>query len=456
MYDRDAKAENKEQLERLLVAIERLAETHAKDRKGEDNSNKELLDWLKKNGDSRSVRDVPTSDDRADALRTTQRRTNAIGGDGEQSLDATTVNRVNSIFKALQGDLGGFQRTISSIANWGERATKIVNNLQSITPDTTEGEINLKQAKKELLGKLSSEKGGSDGLKEYFKQLSPDPERIEFHRQWMTYDEAVKQATKEKEDALLKRVRSLPRKQAEDNGLLVPPPPGSNTSPIDGTGLAKIVTTAVIGARLATVGTIEGNRQYQMLDAGLATNYAMFNQKQLLTDMKYARNISPSLRQLLDSEGGLQSTLEPIKSLGATFSNNALSGITQAFDIMLTPVSALSKEINGASNKTKGMWEEVVDKASLFATVGSTVGGIAGLLTGGVGGAIRGAALGGAIGAGFGGVSGAGLELVTERRRKELDKIIGDPNDKSKRGMIGTFANDLVSLPLCPPRRFVP
>ncbi|HQR07038.1 MAG TPA: hypothetical protein PLN21_09460 [Gemmatales bacterium] len=462
MYDRDVKAENKEQLDRLVQAIERLAEIHAKDREGEDNSNKELLDWLKKNNE-RTVKEVPASDDRAEVLKTV-RRTNAAGGDGAQELDYSTISRINSMFRALQGDLGGFQRTIVSAVTWDERATKIVNNLQSITPGTTEGEITLKQAKKDLLGKLTSEKGGSEGLKEYFNQLAPDPQRIEYHRQWMSYDEAMEEAAQEKEDEILKRAKSQPRKK-DDNGLLVPPPPGSSTG-MDVASLAKVATTVALTAAPIVAGkminamansTIEGNRQYQMLNANLATDYAMFNQKNLITDMKYARNISPAMQQLLQSEAAFNSTMEPIKSLGTSMSSSVLSGAVDAFELLAKPISAVAKAINGTDNKAKALQEEAMNKAGLGSVLGAIGGGIAGFFAGGPLGAIGGAAWGAGFGAAGGAAIGIAGEAIGEARKKELDRIIGnDPNDTSKKGMIGMFANELVTSPICPPRKFVP
>lgn len=463
MYDRDVKAENKETLDRLVQAIERLAEIHAKDRKGEDNGNKELLDWLKKNNGT-AVKEVPASDDRADVLKTTRSRIGSAAGDGAQGLDYTTINRINSMFRALQGDLGGFQRTIASAVTWGQRATKIVESLKSVTPGTTEGEITLKQAKQELLSKLTSQKGGSDGLKEYFDQLQPDPQRIEYHRQWMTYDEALKQATNEKEDALLKRARSQPRKQAEDNGLLVPPPPGTSKG-VDVASLTRIATTVALTAAPIVAGkminslansTIEGNRPYQMLNANLATDYAMFNQKNLITDMRYARNISPAMQQLLQSEAAFKSTMEPIKSLGTSMSASVLSGAVDAFDLLTKPVSAVAKAINEANNTTKGLQDEALNKAGAGAFLGALGGGIAGFFAGGPFGAIAGAAWGAGAGAAGGAAIGIAGEAIGQARKNELDRIMGDPNDLSKKGMIGTFASDLLTRPLAPPRKFIP
>jgi len=484
MYDRDVKAENKETLDRLVQAIERLAEIHAKDRKGEDNGNKELLDWLKKNNgnkelldwlkknngnkelldwlkknnDGRATREVPTSDDRADVLRTTRGRISAAGGGtGIDELDAS-VSRINSMFRAMQGDMGGFQKSLVSSLKWGERASELAKAfVKAPAEEFSQAEVSLKEAKKMLLNRVTTEKGGSEGMAEYFKQLSPDAERIEFHRKWMPYDEAVKQATQEKEEELLKRVRAEPRKRNENNGLAVPPPPGAEAAnSVTGSQLAKIVTTTLIGARMATVGTIEYNRRFQNFDGVLATDYAMFEQGNLLRDMRHAKKIAPSVQKLLESETNFRDTMAPLKELGSNFYNTALSGANRGIDILMTPISKLAKVINNSSNRMKGLWDETVEGAATGSTIGSILGGVIGFAMGGVKGAVRGAIVGGAWGVGIGAAEGFGTELLTERRRKELDRIIGDPDDKSKKGMIGTFANDLLSRPLAPPRKFIP
>jgi hypothetical protein len=462
MYDRDVKAENKEQLDRLVQAIERLAEIHAKDRKGEDGSNKELLDWLKRNGNDRGVKEVPASDDRAEVLKTT-RRGGSAGGDGAQELDFQTINRINSAFRALQGDLGGFQRTISSAVTWGERASKVAASLSQVTAEFDPSKTTLKQAKSDLLSQLTGERGGSAGLAEYFKQLSPDTDRIEYHRQHMPYDEAVKQATREKEEALLKRARSKLVEKKEDNGLLVPPPPGSSAG-MDVASLAKIATTVALTAAPIVAGkmihslatsTIEGNRPFQMLNANLATDYAMFEQGNLLTNMRYARNISPAIQQLLQSESAFKSTLEPIRSLGTSMSSSLLSGAVDAFDLLTKPISAVAKAINSADNTTKALQEEAGRGAGLGSALGAILGGGAGLITAGPVGAFFGALYGAGAGAAGGAAIGIAGEAIGKARKEELDRITGDEKDLSRKGMIATFADDLVRVPLCPPQRFI-
>ncbi|HQR41582.1 MAG TPA: hypothetical protein PLX97_02835 [Gemmatales bacterium] len=464
MYQRDVSAELKEEIGRLAVALDRLAEVHAKDRGVKDEAARETLEWLKRNG-AKDIKEVPASDDRADELKTSyvRRGVSPAGGLGDSGgIDFTTINRLNSAFRALQGDVGGFQRTLAAASHWGSKAMGLAEKLQESTSSDSTKPLNLKQAKINTINKLLDEKGLSAGIAEYFNTAGPRVSDIEESRKYMGYDEALKEAQKKSDERLLSKAKQAAKPAPpKDNGLLVPPPPGTISGGLDVAALAKIATTtALIAAPIvagkmiqaSAMSQIEGARPFQMLDAGLATSFAMYDQKNLVTKMRQARGISSSMDQLLGSEARFQETLEPIKTAASNAWSSFTSGGVDLLNTLLKPISWLAKG-DRKSNRDRALDQQAWNGASIGAWIGGAIGGLGGLFFGGVG-AIPGAMWGAAAGGGIGFATGGFEEMITERRKKELDKIIGD--GQKHKGMIDIFAMELENKGVCPPRKFVP
>jgi hypothetical protein len=463
MYDRDKKVENAETLERLLIAMDRLIEVVSK-----EESSKAILDSLKDKG-AKDVKTVPTSDVRADDIKI-NRPSSSSGraGSGVADINYSTINRLNTAFRALQGDLGAFQKTLMNSVVWGNKAQALATKVAGYSAEQISPIKSYKQAERWFLDKHEKGEGGLAGAyKSLGDRLAPDGEKLfEFLKQGFDPKSAGKVLTQRNKEALIAEAQ-----RATMGPVVKPGTPGAGGAAaiiggLDMGALARVAATVALGAAPIVLGKlihagalnqIEGNRPYSMLNGQLATDYAQYDMNKLLTGMRYAKGISPSMKRLLENESEFQKTLEPIQVAGGSIVNTILSGGTKAINTLLSPVSKVASFYNKLSNRWKGIIDEGLEDASEGATAGAILGGIVGLVTTrSLKGTLQGAAWGSLIGGAAGATYGTVAEAITERRRKELDNIMGDPNDAAKRGMIGKFALEILQVPVCPPRRFVP
>lgn len=457
MYERDKNVEKAESLERLLIAMERLTEVVAK-----DETSKEILSSLKEKG-AKDVKEVPSSDARADEIRYSRMPSTSRGPSeaaGEE-FNFTTVRRLNDAFKALGGDVGAFQRTLVTASQSGQRLKAIFDN-PNLADKASGGEtpMSLKAFRDKYIGDM--------GPGAYMNKMQPDMAWVKNAIASGTlFNDAMKEANNRAKDKFSNEVMlaHMDYKEKLRNQPIRPGQPGSGgrAAILEGqdiSSLARIASVTAIAAaplvlgRLVQAGAmaqIEGSRPFGMLNGNVATDFAMYDVNRMMGNMRVAKGISPSLSKLLNSETEFQKTMEPLRVLSNNFTNSLLDGGVSLINTVMKPVSGIAKFLNEQNDRTRAIHEEAAAGAGIGAILGGLAGGIGGFFLGGVGaipGALWGAAAGGGIGAAAGGLN----EAVSERRMKELRDAKNIPH----KGHIDAFAMEIQATPVCPPRRFVP
>lgn len=452
MYGRDKEVEKTEIFERLLAGLDKLIEVVSK-----DETSRGILDSLKERG-AKELKEIPAADNRAEEIRTRRPAAPGLGGSSGSNFDFSTMSRLNTAFRALSGDLGAFQRNLGNAVVWSQKASQAYKAASTYTADSVlPKRQEYRKATDEEVAKAMQDAAAKGLNGNQMMQVAADLAKKGVPIEGKPSDDLAEKAHKATKTG-------TPVNVTPKAGSAIANASGG----LDVAALARIAGTVALAAAPVVLGKIvqgsamhqiEGNRQFQMLDPNLATSYAMYNQSRLLTNMKYAKGISASMDRLLNTEGEFQKTLEPIKTLGTNATNNFLSAGTDIANFMLKPISKLADSINNGSKRGKALAEEMEYTGGLGAWIGgglgAAAGGIAGWFTGGPFGAIIGAARGGAYGAAAGGSVGAfaggTAELITGKRREEMEKF----SDLTKTHIMN-FAKELESAPMCAPRRFCP
>lgn len=457
MYSRDKNVEKAESLERLLIAMDRLTEVVAK-----DETSKEILASLKDKG-AKDVKEVPSSDVRADEIRYSRMPSTSRGpsGDSAEQFNFTTMRRLNDAFKSLGGDLGAFQRTLVTAGQSGHRLKAIFDN-PNLADKASGGEspLSLKAFREKYIGDM--------GQAAYMNKMQPDMAWVNNAlKSGTSFNDAMKEANNRAKDKFSNEVMlaHMDYKEKLRQSPIRPGQPGSGgrAAVLEGqdiSSLARIATVTAIAAAPLVLGKlvqagamaqIEGSRPFGMLNGNVATDFAMYDVNRMMGNMRVAKGISPSLSKLLESETDFQKTMEPLRTFGGNAINSFLSGSVDVVNAILKPVSNMANIIN-EDKKAKAILEEALSGAGMGATIGGILGGAAGSILGpggAIAGAVWGAAAGGAGGAAIGGIG----EAIGERRMRELqDKAINKPHKLH----ISGFAIEIEMSKVCPPRRFVP
>lgn len=461
MYKRDAQVESKESLDRMAQGIEHLIEVVSK-----DETLKAVQDLLK-NVSLKDVKEIPKSDTRVDEIIRMPRVSGRAGTDGAAVLGGLggvgggafgmNVGRVNTALRALEGNLGAFQRTILNTVGMHQRVNvlseqaatlaasaksvratayrpatddEIAAVMQAASAKGLGGDLILKAAS--MLGKTgvpsSLQNPGGEKLLELVKSkdYGKVPTAAELRRADQMAASAARASTQAAEMETLVKV---------------------------GTRVALITAPIVAGKLIhaGAVGQIEANRPLSMLSGDLATGYALYDVNRLMTNMKHAQGISKTMQGLLQSQSEFQKTLEPFKTFGTNVMNRFYDVGTTALDTVLKPFSWLANKLN-QNNKLSTIVEEAAAYSLWGGIGGALIGGITGFFAGGPVGALAGAAGGAVKGAAIGGLVGAGVGTVKALTQDQVDKIKKEPWG----GMVGVFAQEIVQTKICPPQRFIP
>jgi len=341
MYNRDAVAEMKDVLGRLAESMDRLAEVHAKDRTGNGDANKELLEWLKKNGGSQKVDEVPVSDARADDLKI--KRTKETKGTEEQSINYSTIRDVNAAFRALQGDLGGFQRTLVNAIKWGKDGQSYYEKIRGITPETMPRPVADTSKAVEMIDKL----GTKEGLKAFFDL----PYTGKGSPAAAAGGGVANQAAANRVAAAVNNIG------VNGKPMLVPPiPPGYPGYNAAGAAAATsmsqwatMATAAAVAAAPMILSKLaihtsdnvinETRSRFGNLDAKIATGLATYDLSRLMNNLEMAPKIADSFTKVLKSREELNKTLLPIETAASNVWNNIVTSFNKAANFLLTPVS---------------------------------------------------------------------------------------------------------------------
>lgn len=483
MYQRDVAAENKETLERLVMALDELTRVVSK-----DDTSRTILDVLKEKG-AKDVKEIPASDGQAEEIKTRYR---SGGGGGQaggtrgaefQDWNLTTLARLNQAFRALQGDLGAFQRTLVNAAHWGNQALNAGRVAESVASTVTEAakpkpvyrkatDEEIEAAMKDAASKGMS---GMEMLKvaeKLAKQgIEVTPEAGDVANQVAQnikttagqtvtpqaagkVSDIVNEISVEKTDGLVKTIKTV-------GGTL-----GFSTQTLAAAAssvalaAAPVVIAKFISSR--ALNQINELRPFQMLNSNIATSFAQYDVNRLMMNMRIGRGISASTASLLASQTEFDKTMEPIRVTGTNFTNSLITGGLNAVSNILTPINMLSDLIS-KNKRDQQVWDEALNAAGQGGVWGTLLGGIAGAFAGAPGGvlgmivgAAKGAAWGGGIGAAGGFLMGGVGEIIGERRMKELASIAGDKNATWNRGMINNFVRDIQLRGITPPRAFIP
>jgi hypothetical protein len=280
MYKRDANVEMKETLERLGQAVDKFAEVHAKDRDAKDDSNKEILEFLKKGG-ARDVKDVPASDLRADQLLRMPRGTAGT----TEGMNAPSFAQFNTAVRAATGDLGAFQRSIFFAAEATTRAKLIAERLEVINKTIASAPVKYRQAGDDDISKLVNfmvGRGSTPDAMEKAMSLvgkyglpageqSPSGERVFQIVSDEKYAQRAREATAwDEQGKTAKLIASAKQLGASASSL--------HMGVAIGTRVALAAAPLVIGKIISgmTGQQIRENRPLMMLNGDLASSYAQF------------------------------------------------------------------------------------------------------------------------------------------------------------------------------------
>lgn len=119
MYNRDTQVEMKETLSHLVNVMDRLMEVVSK-----DETSKGIMDLLKeKSGSGKDHKDAGgVAGERADTIIPKVRQRSQATGDNAFDLNFANMRRLNTAFRALEGDMGAFQRTVFNTVAWVNKA----------------------------------------------------------------------------------------------------------------------------------------------------------------------------------------------------------------------------------------------------------------------------------------------------------------------------------------------
>lgn len=424
MYQRDKNVEKAESLERLLIALDRLTEVVAK-----DETSKEILASLKDKG-AKDVKEVPSSDVRADEIRYSRMPSTSRGPSeaaGEE-FNFTTVRRLNDAFKALGGDVGAFQRTLVTASQSGQRLKAIFDN-PNLADKASGGEtpMSLKAFRDKYIGDM--------GPGAYMNKMQPDMAWVKQAVSSGTlFNDAMKEANNRSKDRFSNEVMlaHMDYKEKLRNQPIRPGQPGSGgrAAILEGqdiSSLARIASVTAIAAaplvlgRLVQAGAmaqIEGSRPFGMLNGNVATDFAMYDVNRMMGNMRVAKGISPSLSKLLESETDFQKTMEPIRTMGNNIANTMLAAGVDLLNTVMKPVSWLSDALN---KLPKGHDKSPTDIFTDWFV--------------------------GTLGRPWGKMKQDDIDKMNELNKRNPDRA---------KGIIDAFAREIEKQPICPPRRFVP
>lgn len=420
MYKRDAQAESKESLVALLQSIDHLTEIVSTEKTLAD-----VRDLLKASG-VKDVKEVPKSDARLDELIRMPRTRTGVGTDGAATFGSfggvMGYARFNNLMRALTGDLGAFQRTIFQTIGVANRANVLAERARALgtgIPDSLKVKTSYRPATDDEIAeamKAASAKGLSgDQMMKVAADLAKKGVPVE-------------SVATQKAQEIVTQTRQGGGKGGPAGNGIITRFANKVTDVAQGMDMATLVrvgtTVAVAAAPLvaaklihsSTLAQIESKRPLSMLNADLAASYGTFGYKRLMTEMEHAKNISTSMKGLLESEGDFEKTLEPIKSLGTNLKNNLLSLGTDLLNGITMPFSKVAGMFNEWSNKfaNAGLQEKLWSTFDL--PFGPPVFGDLG-------------------------------KRIDEEMKKQK---------KEDASPLTLFATSISNTPVCPPQRFVP
>lgn len=459
MYQRDKNVEKAESLERILIALDRLADVVAK-----DETSKEILSSLKEKG-AKDVRDVPTANDRADEIQYSRTKTRTGGGNGESVdnnslFDPKLFQRLNNSFKALSGDMGGFTRLVSDAAKSGWRQ-KLSSHVSGGTLTEMVSPIKgYKDAERWYLDKMEKVTGSLAGAyKALGDKLSPDSNQLfKFLQEGFDPKRSAKILTDRKKESLVAEAvaatgeRRPVRGTAARGVAALMEGEGLSTWGKIAAGIAISAAPIVLGklVQAGAVSQIEGARPFAMLNGQMANNFAMYDVNKMFGNMRIARGISSSVQSLMASETEFSRTMEPIKILSSNVVNRFLEGGLDMVSGVLKPMSNIARVL-GEDKRSQAILQEMGSGAGIGAFWGTILGGLAGIPGGPAG-----IAAGAAWGAAAGGVGGATIGGVGEAIGGARAKALQEMKDLPHKTMIDVFATSIEAKPVCPAQRFVP
>lgn len=433
MYDRDKKVENAETLERLLIAIERLTELVSK-----EESSKAILDSLKDKG-AKDVKTVPTSDVRADDIKI-NRPSSSSGraASGVADINYSTINRLNTAFRALQGDLGAFQKTLMNSVVWGNKAQALATKVAGYSAEQISPIKTYKQAERWYLDKMEKGEGGLAGAyKSLGDRLAPDGEKLfEFLKQGFDPKSAGKVLTQRNKEALIAEAQ-----RATTGPVVKPGTPGASGAAaimggLDMGTLARVAGTVALAAaplvmtKLAMAGTdgqiADTRSRFGTLNGSIATTLAHYDMSQLTNDLNMAPKISKSFKALLESREDFNKTLQPIDILAENVKNTLLTGLNKLANVVMKPFSWVADALNKGGEEfdaNQKKFEMLNEKDKLAVKMGWMPLGWANVV--------------------------ANVDAQREKTQAEMD-------DLTVKTPMGLLALEIKRTPICPPRRFVP
>jgi len=369
MYQRDVAAENKETLERLVMALDELTRVVSK-----DDTSRTILDVLKEKG-AKDVKEIPASDGQAEEIKTRYR---SGGGGGQaggtrgaefQDWNLTTLARLNQAFRALQGDLGAFQRTLVNAAHWGNQALNAGRVAESVASTVTEAakpkpvyrkatDEEIEAAMKDAASKGMS---GMEMLKVAEKlakqgiEVTPEAGSVADRVSKGIKETADKIATPTaKEESTQEPEKKDINDKIADGIRKVAKTLGVSTQTLANVAKAvSIISIPSVMGRLATGlsnWTIqETGQRFGRYSPEIASVSAQYEMSKVLRDMRIAPQISESAKDLITSKQGLDRTLEPIEILGKNLWNRSVTLLNDFTSAILTPVSWVAEKINQAT-----------------------------------------------------------------------------------------------------------
>jgi hypothetical protein len=353
MYKRDANVEMKETLERLGQAVDKFAEVHAKDRDAKDDSNKEILEFLKKGG-ARDVKDVPAADLRADHLLRMPRGGVAVTGSAG-ALDFTSFTRFNTAVRAATGDLGAFQRSIFHTAAATTRARSLTERLAVVneaianapTKYRAAGDDDITKLVNFMVGRGSTPDAMTKAMNLVGKYGLPGSEKSPSGERVFEIVSDEKYAKRARAAAAWEE-KGKTAKLTEEAKRLAGQAANVQTAVRLGITAAAVALPVVAAKMINKMSDdqIKAKRPLAAFDGQLAHAYAQYDVNRIMTNIRHAQGISGSMSDLLKSRAAFERTVEPIQTLADNAKNTVLATGTRIQTSIIKPFALMADRLN--------------------------------------------------------------------------------------------------------------